>query len=47
MSLAGYKFHKLKGDRKNGFAVSVDGNWRITFEFIGEEASHVNLENFH
>lgn len=47
MNLAGYMFHKLKGHRKNEFAVSVTGNWRITFEFIGEDASNVNLEDYH
>ena len=47
MNLAGYKFQKLRGDRKNEFAVSVTGNWRITFEFIGEDASNVNLEDYH
>ena len=41
------KFHKLKGYRKNELAVSVTGNWRITFEFIGEDASNVNLEDYH
>ena len=47
MNLAGDKFYKLRGDRKNEFAVSVTGNWRITFEFIGEDASNVNLEDYH
>jgi hypothetical protein len=47
MDLPGYKFHALKGDRKGEFAVTVTGNWRITFEFIGEDAINVNLEDYH
>ena len=47
MDVPGYKFHALKGDRKGGFAVSVTGNWRITFEFMGEDAINVNLEDYH
>lgn len=47
MNLPGYKFHQLKGSRKNEFAVSVTGNWRITFEFNGEDAINVNLEDYH
>ena len=47
MNLPGYKFHALKGERKAGFAVSVTGNWRVTFEFDGENAIHVNLEDCH
>jgi proteic killer suppression protein len=47
MDLPGYKFHALKGDRKGEFAVSVTGNWRITYQFIGEDAVNVNLEDCH
>ena len=47
MDLPGYKFHSLKGERKGEFAVSVTGNWRITFEFKGEDVTNVNLEDYH
>lgn len=47
MDLPGFKFHTLKGDRKGEFAVSVSGNWRITFEFDGQDAVNVNLEDYH
>ena len=45
--LPGYKFHALVGDREGEFAVSVSGNWRITFEFDGQDAVNVNLEDYH
>lgn len=47
MDLPGYKFHVLKGDRKGEFAVTVNGNWRITFEFDGQDAINLNLEDYH
>jgi proteic killer suppression protein len=47
MDLPGYRFHMLKGDRKGEFAVTVSGNWRITFAFNGEDAINVNLEDYH
>jgi proteic killer suppression protein len=47
MDLPGYRFHALKGDRKGEYAVSVSGNWRITFAFAGEDAVDVNLEDYH
>jgi len=47
MDLPGYKFHAMKGDRKSEFAVSVTGNWRITYQFVGEDAMNVNLEDYH
>lgn len=47
MNLPGYKFHQLKGERKECYAVSVSGNWRITFKFEGENAVDVDLEDYH
>ncbi|NBP06323.1 MAG: killer protein [Bacteroidetes bacterium] len=43
----GSRSHALKGDRKGEFAVSVTGNWRITYQFVGEDAMNVNLEDYH
>lgn len=47
LHLPGYRFHPLKGDRKGEYAVSVSGNWRLTFRFEGEHAADVNLEDYH
>jgi len=29
------------------YAVFVNANWRITFEFDGQDAVNVNLEDYH
>lgn len=47
MNLPGLAFHALKGDRRGEFAVSVTGNWRITFRFSDGDAYDVNLEDYH
>ena len=47
MNIPGFKFHRLKGERKDSYAVSVSGNWRITFKFDGENAVDVDLEDYH
>ncbi len=47
MNLPGLRFHGLKGDRKGTYAVSVSGNWRITFRFEETDAMDVNLEDYH
>lgn len=47
MNLPGYKFHRLKDDRKDTYAVTVTGNWRISFRFDGEDAVNVDLEDYH
>ncbi|MGH8132988.1 MAG: type II toxin-antitoxin system RelE/ParE family toxin [Steroidobacteraceae bacterium] len=47
MNLPGFDFHRLKGNRKGIYAVSVSGNWRLTFRFEAEHASDVDLEDYH
>lgn len=47
MNLPGFDFHPLKGAMRGTFAVSVSGNWRITFAFEDGDAVNVNLEDYH
>ena len=47
MDLPGLSLHELKGDRKNIWSVSVNGNWRVTFRFDGRDAEIVNYEDYH
>lgn len=47
MNIPGYKLHQLKGSRKGIWSISVNANWRITFEFIDGNAYIVNYEDYH
>jgi len=47
MNIPGFKFHQLSGNRKGTYAVTVSGNWRITFRFDGKDAIDVDLEDYH
>ena len=47
MALPGFRLHPLKGDLKGFWAVSVSGNWRITFKFVGKDADAVDYEDYH
>lgn len=47
MNIPGYGFHPLKGRRGGQFAVTVSGNWRITFRLHNGEATDVNIEDYH
>ena len=47
MLLPGYGFHGLSGFNPKRYAVSVSGNWRITFAFEGEDAVDVDYEDYH
>jgi len=47
MDIAGYQLHQLAGERKGEWAVSVSGNWRLVFRFEGENATDVDLVDYH
>lgn len=47
MNIPGYKLHKLSGDMKGFWSVTVSGNWRITFRFENGDALDVNLKDYH
>ena len=47
MDVPGLRLHPLKGDRAGEFAMSVSGNWRITFGFDSGDAIDVHLEDYH
>ena len=47
INLPGYRLHQLKGNRTGTWSVTVNGNWRVTFKFEGEDAFDVDLEDYH
>ena len=42
-----YHLHPLKGDLKGFWSVTVRANWRIIFRFEGDDASDVELIDYH
>lgn len=46
LNLPGYNFHKLRGEPVR-YTVQINGPWCITFEWEGEEALRVDLEQYH
>ena len=47
LDIAGMHLHPLKFDRKGEWAMTVSGNWRIAFRFVGENATDLILEDYH
>ena len=47
LDIPGMHLHALKGERKGWWAMTVSGNYRITFRFDGEDATDVDLEDYH
>ena len=47
MALPGFRLHPLKGALKGHWAVSVSGNWRVTFRFEAGDACDVDYLDYH
>ena len=47
MKAPGWDLHPLQGDLEGHWAVSVNGNWRLTFAFEGEDAILVDYQDYH
>lgn len=47
MNVIGYGWHPLKGDLVGHYAVTVNGNWRLTFRFEGQDAVLVDYQDYH
>jgi len=47
MNTPGNDFHTLHGDLKHHFAVKVSHNWRLIFQFEGEDAILVDYIDYH
>ena len=47
MNVAGWNLHPLKGDLAGLWSVTVNGNWRLTFAFEGEDAVLVDYLDYH
>jgi toxin HigB-1 len=47
MNMPGWNLYPLKGDLLNHWSVKVNGNWRLTFTFEGEDAILVDYQDYH
>lgn len=47
MNVPGWGLHPLTAEFAGYYAVSVNGNWRMTFTFEGEDAVLVDYQDYH
>ncbi len=47
LDIPGYRLHQLKGSRKGIWSITVNGNWRLTFEFSEGNVYILNYEDYH
>ena len=43
----GNRLHALKGDREGLWAILINAQWRLCFRFEGEDASDVEICDYH
>jgi proteic killer suppression protein len=43
----GLRLHALKGEYKGWLSVSVSGNWRVIFQFNGQDVFEVDYLDYH
>lgn len=47
MNVPGWRLHALDGDLAGHFSIWVNGNWRLTFKFAGQNAVLVDYQDYH
>ncbi len=47
LNIPSFRLHRLTGELKGFWAVTVRANWRIIFRFADGAASEVNLVDYH
>lgn len=46
LTLPSFRTHELKGDRAGFWSIWVNGNWRITFRFVGADVELVDYQDY-
>ena len=47
MNLPGWALHPPRGTLDGHWSIKVNGNWRLTFRFEGEDAILVDYQDYH
>ena len=47
MDIPGFRLHPLKGNHEGRWSITVNGNWRMTFEFVDGNAYVLDYEDYH
>ncbi len=47
MNAPGWSLHPLHGNSEGHWSITVNGNWRLTFTFEGEDAVLVDYQDYH
>ena len=47
LAIPGFRTHELRADMAGHWSIWVNGNWRVTFRFIGADVELVDYRDYH
>ena len=47
LNVPSFKLHPLKGKLKDHWSIWINGNWRVTFKFVGVDVELVDYQDYH
>lgn len=47
MEIPGFRLHPFKAELRGRWSITVNGNWRLTFEFQDGNADVLDYEDYH
>ncbi len=47
LDIPGFRTHALSGDLAGRWSIWVNGNWRVTLRFVGQDIELVDYQDYH
>jgi proteic killer suppression protein len=47
LAIPSFRTHELKGGLAGHYSIWVNGNWRVTFRFVGQDVELVDYQDYH
>jgi proteic killer suppression protein len=47
LAAPGWRLHPLTGELKGFHSITVNGNWRVIFRFVGQDVELVDYLDYH
>ena len=47
LDIPGWRLHRLKGELKGFWSISINSNWRVIFRFVGQDVELVDYLDYH
>ncbi|MGV6474617.1 proteic killer suppression protein [Azotobacter beijerinckii] len=47
INMPGFRLHQLKGDLAGFWSITISGNWRVIFRFVGQDVELLDYLDYH